>query len=63
MSIFDFYVAVFHEVIAHPIYLLTKILPCLLGVFILIKFIDFLLYYIVLNKYLSDDDKGENDDD
>ncbi len=63
MSIFDFYVAVFHEVIAHPIYLLTKILPCILGMFIVIMLIDFILYYYALNKYLSDDDKGDKKDD
>lgn len=63
MSILDFYVAVFREVVAHPIYLLTAILPCLLGMFIVFKLIDFILYYIALKKYCSDDDKGENDDD
>lgn len=63
MSIFDFYVAVFHEVVAHPIYLLTRIFPCFLGMFIVFKLIDFIFYYIALKKYCSDDDKGENDDD
>lgn len=63
MSILDFYVALFHEVIAHPIYLLTAILPCLLGVFIVIKLIDFILYYYALNKFLSDDDRGDKKDD
>lgn len=67
MSIFDsikvLFVAEVHEIIAHPIYLLTAVLPCLLVVFLLIKVIDFILYYFALNKYLSDDDKGESDDD
>lgn len=63
MSILDFYVAVFHEVVAHPIYLLTAILPCLLGMFILFKLIDFIFYYIALKKYCSDDEKGEKKDD
>ena len=62
-SIKEVFIAEVSEIIAHPIYLFTAVLPCFLVVFLLIKVIDFILYYIALNKYLSDDDKGENDDD
>lgn len=62
-SVKELFVAVVHEIIAHPIYIFTAVLPCLLVVFLLIKVIDFIFYYIALNKYCSGDDKGENDDD
>lgn len=63
MSIFDLFVAEVEFFISHPIYILTALLPCLLGIFILIKLIDFILYYYALNMYLSDDDKGDKKDD
>lgn len=56
MSIFDIFVAEINGLIEHPIYFLTIVLPCLLGIFILIKLIDFILYYYAVNKYFSDDD-------
>lgn len=63
MSLFDIFVAEIEFLIAHPIYILTIVLPMILGVFLLTKLIDFILYYIALNKYFPDDDKGDKKDD
>ena len=50
-------------IFSHPIILLTHILPTLLVGLLLAFLIDFLLYYIALSKYFSDDDKGDKKDD
>lgn len=63
MSIFDIFVAEIEGLISHPIYILTIVLPCLLGIFLLCKLFDFILYYLALKMKFPNDDKGENKDD
>lgn len=55
--------SIFSYIFTHPIIILTHILPTLLGGLLLAFLIDFLLYYIALSKYFSDDDKGDKKDD
>lgn len=61
MSILDILVAEIDYFIDNPISILTILLPCLLGIFLLIKLFDFIFIYFVLRKIFDDDKEKKKD--